>query len=129
MMIASYMRVSLVLTWRTVAAPAGTFIARVRNGAIQMPPPLLAYCQSENWTLFHFRVANEDQLTMLPVLPEDSATEFQASLDSQGTLWIPADIRKLIDLREQSVMLRVEDGAISMYLRKVFDTLGFRPHD
>jgi hypothetical protein len=92
-----------------------------------MPPPLLAYCQSENWTLFHFRIASEDQVTMLPVLPEDSASEFQASLGSDGALWIPADVRKLVDLREQSVMLRVEDGAISMYLRKVFETLGFRP--
>ena len=109
------------------APPAGTFIAQVRNGAIQMPPPLLDYCRSECWTLFHFRVDNEDQLTMLPVLPEDSTSDFQASLGSDGALWIPAEVRKIIALREQSVMLRVEEGAISMYLRKVFDTLGFRP--
>jgi len=93
-----------------------------------MPPPLYAFCQTENWTLFHFRIVDDDQLAMLPVLPEHSANEFHASLDSQGTLWIPANVRELIDLKEQSVMLRVEDGAISMYLRKVFETLGFRPH-
>ena len=92
-----------------------------------MPPLLLAYCKAESWTLFHFRVASEDQLIMLPVLPADSSSNFQASLGADGMLWIPADVRALIDLHEQSVMLRIEGGAISMYLRKVFDTLGFRP--
>jgi hypothetical protein len=28
---------------------------------------------------------------------------------------------------EQSVMMRIEDGAIGIYLRKVFETLGFGP--
>ena len=93
-----------------------------------MPPPLLAYCQAAQWTLFHFEFANEDQLTMQPVLPEDFTTEFQASLAPDGKLWIPANIRELVELREQSVMLRVEEGVINMYLRKVFDTLGFRPY-
>jgi hypothetical protein len=88
---------------------------------------LLAYCNAEGWTLFHFRVASEDQLIMLPVLPEDTASNFQASLSPEGMLWIPSDIRGMIDLHEQSVMLRIEGGAISMYLRKIFDTLGFRP--
>ena len=108
-------------------APAGTFIARVHDGAIQLPPLLLAYCRAEGWTLFHFRVANENQLIMLPIPPEDSESRFQASLSPDGTLWIPTDVRAMIDLHEQSVMLRIEGGAISMYLRKVFDTLGFRP--
>ena len=92
-----------------------------------MPPPLLTWCHAEKWTLFHFEVANEDQLTMQPVLPEDSTSEFQASLAPDGMLWIPAEVRNIIGLREQSVMLRVEAGVINMYLRKVFDTLGFRP--
>lgn len=92
-----------------------------------MPPPLLQYCESRNWSLFHFRVESEHQLTMVPVLPEDEAAEFQASLEADGRLWIPADLREEVSLGEQSVMLRVENDAISMYLRKVFDTLGFRP--
>jgi len=108
-------------------APAGTFIAQMRDGAIQLPPMLLAWCRAQSWTLFHFRVAGEDQVIMLPVLAEDSDSRFQASLGSDGTLWIPADIRAMVDLHGQSVMLRVEGGGISIYLRKVFDTLGFRP--
>jgi hypothetical protein len=107
--------------------PTGTFIARVRNGAIQLPPLLFAWCKAQKWTLFHFRVVSEDQLIMMPVLQDDAGSNFQASLDTEGTVWIPGDIRALIDLHEQSVMLRVEGGAISVYLRKVFDTLGFRP--
>src|SRR6201999_2548696 len=104
-MIASYISELEVCLLET---PAGTFIARVKNGAIQMPPMLLAWCRAEGWTLFHFRVATEDQLIMMPVLPEDSTLEFQASLTPEGMLWIPANIRGMIDLHEQSVMLRIE---------------------
>ncbi len=107
--------------------PAGTFLAPVRNGAIQLPPPLKEYCDAEGWSLFRFVVNGKDHLTMQPVLPEDSAVDFHASLGPDGRLWIPAELRKTVSLGEQSVMLRVENGAISMYLRKVFETLGFRP--
>lgn len=110
-----------------MTAPAGTFLAPVRNGAIQLPPPLKQYCEAEGWSLFRFVVTGDDRLTMQPVLPEDSGTPFHASLGSDGRLWIPADLRKTMSLGEQSVMLRVENGAIGMYLRKVFETLGFRP--
>lgn len=92
-----------------------------------MPPPLKRYCDAERWSLFRFIVRDDDRLTMQPVLPEDAGAEFHASLGDDGRLWIPAELREAVSLGEQSVMLRVEDGAISMYLRKVFDTLGFRP--
>jgi hypothetical protein len=108
-------------------APAGTFLAPVRNGAIQLPPPLKLYCEAEGWSLFRFVVTGGDQLTMQPVLAEDSAVDFHTSLGSDGRLWIPAALRQTVSLGEQSVMLRVEDGAIRMYLRKVFETPGFRP--
>jgi hypothetical protein len=110
-----------------VNAPAGTFLAKVRNGAIQLPPPLKHYCEAEGWSLFRFVVTDDDHLTMHPVLPEDSAASFHASLGADGRLWIPAELRKTVSLGEQSVMLRVENGVINMYLRKVFETLGFRP--
>jgi hypothetical protein len=109
-----------------MVAPAGTFLAPVRNGAIQLPPPLKLYCDAQGWSLFRFVVTGDDHLTMQPVL-RDSATPFHASLGADGRLWIPAELRKTVSLGEQSVMLRVENGAISMYLRKVFETLGFRP--
>ena len=111
-------------------APAGTFLARARNGSIQLPPPLKLYCEAEGWSLFRFVVTDDDHLTMHPVLPEqkeDTATPFHASLGADGRLWIPAELRKTVSLGEQSVMLRVENGVINMYLRKVFETLGFRP--
>ena len=110
-----------------MSAPGGTFLAPVRNGAIRLPPPLKQYCEAEGWSLFRFVVNGKDHLTMQPVLPEDSAVDFHASLDTDGRLWIPETLRHLVSLGEQSVMLRVENGAISMYLRKVFETLGFRP--
>ncbi len=92
--------------------------------------PLKLYCDAEGWSLFRFVVTGHDRVTMQPVLPEHTeatATPFHASLDPDGRLWIPAELRKTVSLGEQSVMLRVENGAISMYLRKVFETLGFRP--
>jgi len=64
---------------------------------------------------------------MQPVLAEDPAIDFHAGLGTDGRLWIPAALRQMVSLGEQSVMLRVENGAINMYLRKVFETLGFRP--
>ena len=110
-----------------MSPPAGTFIARVQNGAIQLPPPLRQYCAAEGWTLFHFAVVNKDQFIMQPVPQDDPTASFHASLDPGGRLWIPAELRESVSLGEQSVMLRVENGAIGVYLRKVFDTLGFRP--
>jgi hypothetical protein len=92
-----------------------------------MPPPLLQYCEEQGWSLFQFTVATSDQLTVSPVLPDDSVEDHQASLGADGKLWIPAELRESVSLGEQSVMLRLENGAIAMYLRKVFDTLGFRP--
>jgi len=94
---------------------------------MQLPPPLKQYCEAEGWSLFHFVVEGGDHLTMHPVLPERSGNAFHASLDADGRLWIPEDLRKTVALGEQSVMLRIENGAISVYLRKVFETLGFRP--
>lgn len=107
--------------------PAGTFLAPVRNGAIRIPASLRDYCDQQGWSLFRFDVIDGDHLTMHPVLPADSTTSFHASLAPEGLLWVPADVRKSVALGEQSVMLRIEDGAIHVYLRHVFDTLGFRP--
>jgi hypothetical protein len=70
---------------------------------------------------------DKDHLTMHPVLPRDPSSDFHASLSPDGLLWIPAELREPLALGEQSVMLRIESGAIHVYLRKVFDTLGFRP--
>ena len=104
--------------------PAGTFLARVRDGVMQLPPALKQYCEAQAWTLFHFAVIDDDHLTISPALHEDS---FHASLNPDGRLWIPEELRRQISLGEQSVMLRMEDGVMHMYLRRVFDTLGFRP--
>lgn len=107
--------------------PTGTFLAPVRDGAMRIPVPLKAYFDAEGWTLFRFEVIDADHLTIYPVLPRDSDADFHASLSPEGIIWIPADVRKSVALGEQSVMLRIEGGAIHVYLRKVFDTLGFRP--
>jgi hypothetical protein len=107
--------------------PAGTFLGPVRNGAIRIPGPLKEYCDAESWSLFRFDIVDKDHLTMHPVLPRDSSADFHASLTADGSLWIPAGLRQSLALGEQSVMLRIENGAIHVYIRKVFDTLGFRP--
>jgi hypothetical protein len=106
--------------------PAGTYLASVRNGSMQLPPAIAEYCRSAGWSLFCFIVADKDHVTIRPILPEQSGA-FHASLDADGKLWIPSELRRRIDLAEQSVMLRVENGGINMYLRKVFETLRFRP--
>ena len=107
--------------------PVGTFLARVRDGVMQLPPPLKQYCETQAWTLFRFAVVDEDHLTLHPVQTGDTGVPFHASLNPDGRVWIPAALRTQVSLGEQSVMLRIENGTINMYLRKVFDTLGFRP--
>ena len=107
--------------------PAGTFLAKVRNGAIQLPPPVKQYCEAMSWSLFRIAVMEANHLTMEPVFSGDPATDFQASLDADGKLWVPAELRQAVSLGEQSVMLRIEQGAVHVYIRKVFETLGFRP--
>lgn len=114
--------------------PAGTFLAKTRDGAIQFPPPLRAWCQAEQWDLFRVVQADADRLILEPVLSNHSGDEepalvdgYCSSLSADGKLWIPVKLRESVSLSEQSVMMRIEDGTIGIYLRKVFDTLGFRP--
>jgi hypothetical protein len=116
--------------------PTGTFLAKVRGGAVQLPPPLKRFCEGNDWTLFRVERRDRDRLEIRPILPDDLsggdplsgvADEFQSSLSADGHLWIPSPLRALVGLGEQSVMMRVENGAIEIYLRKVFETLGFGP--
>lgn len=118
-----------MLISRSVTPPAGTFLAKVRDGAIQFPPPLKAYCDAEGWDLFRIVPGDQDRLLLEPVIGEadDLVDGFCSSLPADGKLWIPAELRKSVSLLEQSVMMRVENGGIGVYLRKVFETLGFRP--
>lgn len=94
---------------------------------MRIPGPVREYCDAENWTLFRFEVVDADHIAMHPVLPGDASEDFHASVSPEGQMWIPADIRNSVSLGEQSVMLRIENATIHLYLRKVFDTLGFRP--
>jgi len=107
--------------------PEGTFLAPLRKGAIQFPPPLRRYCESEGWDLFRFVVLDHDHMRIEPVI-DDATEDFHASFTPEGLLWIPADLRHTVNLSEQSILLRLENGGISVYIRKVFEALGFRPH-
>jgi len=113
-----------------VAAPAGTFLAKVRDGLIQFPKPIHIWCESAGWTLFRVEVTDDDRLELNPVLGDDEidrSDEFHSSLSSDGKLWIPAVLRTMVGMGEQSVMMRVERVGIAVFLRKVFETLGFGP--
>jgi hypothetical protein len=110
--------------------PAGTFLAKVRDGAIQLPPPRKRYCDASQWTLFRVERLDNDRLQLRPIAPQEDAdvtADFHSSLTTDGRLWIPAALRELVSLGEQSVMMRVENEGIGIYLRKVFETLGFGP--
>jgi hypothetical protein len=110
--------------------PAGTFLAKVRDGAVQLPPPLKRFCEARDWTLFRVALQNENCLEIRPILRDELSDvdgDFQSSLSPEGRLWIPAPVRALAGLGEQSVMMRAENSAIHIYLRKVFETLGFGP--
>jgi hypothetical protein len=123
-----------------MAPLAGTFLANVRGGSIQFPTPLRVYCDAEGWDLFRIVPGDRDRLLLEPVLasdPEEADTDlievvdmvdgFNSSLSADGKLWIPAELRDAVGMQEQSVLMRVEGGGIGVYLRKVFDTLGFGP--
>lgn len=123
--------------------PTGTFLAKVRDGAIHFPPPLKAYCDKVGWDLFRIVPGDRDRMLLEPILSSDCSQPatasltgktdtdpidgFCSSLSADGRLWIPDTMRKSVSLQEQGVMMRVENGLIGVYLRKVFDTLGFRP--
>lgn len=111
--------------------PQGTYMAKVRAGCMHLPGPFRTWCAAEGWNLFRVLRRGDDLLRLDPVLPTDDldvTTEFCSSLEADGRLWIPETLRSLVSLGEQSVMIRAEDGAINVYLRKVFETLGFRPY-
>jgi len=52
--------------------PAGTFLAKVRNGAIQFPAPLKVYCDAEGWDLFRILPGDQDRLVLEPVTATDT---------------------------------------------------------
>jgi hypothetical protein len=113
-----------------VTPPAGTFLAEVRDSAIRFPPPIREFCDANNWTLFRVLTIDDHCLEIQPVLPDeesDMTTGYHSSLSPDSRLWIPAPLRALVALGDQSAMMRIENGAIRIYLRKVFETLGFRP--
>jgi hypothetical protein len=113
-----------------LAPPVGTFLAKVRDGLIHFPKPIQAYCESAGWTLFRVELIDEDRLALSPILGDDEVdfpNDFHSSLSSDGRLWIPALLRGMVGLGEQLVMVRIENGSIGVFLRKVFETLGFRP--
>ena len=130
-----------MLPSRAVTPPAGTFLAKVRAGCILFPRPIKEWCDGQGWDLFRIVAGDPDRLVLEPVLssarehdppstPDDApdfADDFRSSLSPDGCLWIPAKLRESVSLAEQNVMMRIESGGIGVYLRKVFDTLGFRP--
>lgn len=110
--------------------PSGTFLAKVRDGKVELPPPLRRFCEESGWTLFRIQRTGGSRLEIKPILPDDLSglsEEFQSCLSPEGRLWIPAPLRAMVGLGEQSVMMRAEKGAIGIYLRNVFETLGFGP--
>ena len=52
---------------------------------------------------------------------------FKTAVDSTGAINISEEIRLRISLDGQSVMVRIEEDVLRIYLRHVFKTLGFRP--
>ena len=80
--------------------------------------------------MFRVEVTDDDRLELNPVLGDDEidrSDEFHSSLSSDGKHWIPAVLRTMVGMGEQSVMMRVERIGIAVFLRKVFETLGFGP--
>ncbi len=123
-----------MLTSRAMAPPAGTFLAKVRSGAIQFPQPLKAYCEAEGWDLFRVVAGDRDRLfarTDHQQRDESDETDltgsYCSSLSADGRLWIPAELRESVALMEQSVMMRIENSTIGVYLRKASILWGFAP--
>ena len=120
------------MTAPTSTPPSGTFLANVRNGVIQFPPPLREWCVASGWNLFRVLVETPDSLRLEPdnedePFGEEDGETYESSFDPEGRLWIPSELREIVSLRDQMVMIRIENGLIRIFLRKVFDTLGFRP--
>lgn len=114
-----------------MSPPQGTFLAHVRSGHVQLPPPMVRFCAWAEWNFFRITPLDDERLELTPVLPGNDAEDvdegYHASLSNDGKLWVPSEVRDVVTLGDQAVMMRIEDGVIRMYLRRVFKTLGFGP--
>ena len=104
-----------------MTVPEGNYLARVRKNAIEFPPPIRRFCEEQCWGRFEVLVLDKDHLVLRPD-PDGTAM-----LNSESKLPLTEAIAQASQLGEQSVMLRIEDGLIHVAVRKVFETLGFRP--
>lgn len=104
-----------------MTVPEGNYLARVRKNAIEFPPPIRRFCEEQCWDRFEVLILDKDHLVLRP------DPDGPAMLNSESKLPLTAAIAQASQLGEQSVMLRIEDGLIHVAVRKVFETLGFRP--
>jgi hypothetical protein len=106
-----------------------TYLAQTRGERIQLPPAIAEQVRTAGWLdVLVVPAADNESLTAYP-LPHPGAPEsgFTTHIDDTDGLHISESIRKQIALDGQSVMVRIEEDVLKIYLRRVFKTLGFRP--
>jgi hypothetical protein len=106
-----------------------TYIAQTKGDRIQLPPVIAGQIRNAGWLAVLIAPAEDNEsLTAYP-LPHPMApiTGFTTQLDEKDGIHISDAIRRQVSLDGQSVMVRIEDDVLRIYLRHVFKTLGFRP--
>ena len=73
-----------MLTSLPVTEPIGTYLSRVHNGSMQLPPAIAEYCQAAGWSLFRFLITDKDHVTIRPVLPAEPGKFMPRSMPTAG---------------------------------------------
>ena len=106
-----------------------TYLAQTKADRIQLPPAIAEQVRNSGW--LDIMIAADDgneSLTAYPIPhPNAPAEGHTTQLDAQTGLCIGDKLRKQVNLDGQNVMVRFEGDALKIYLRRVFQTLGFRP--
>ena len=110
--------------------PAGTFLATTTDDRVQLPPAIVAFLRESQWTeVLVTSSAADEVITIYPIpyLGVSVETGFTSEMTADGVIAIGDQNRRTVGLNGQGVMVRVESDILRIYLRRVFQTLGFRP--
>lgn len=106
-----------------------TYIAKTEGDRLQLPPAIADYVRRAEWLdILVSPDSGAECITLFPLPhPDAPPTGFTTRLEPGGALHLSPEVCRLLRLDGQSVMVRVEGDVIRVYLRRVFQTLGFRP--
>ena len=106
--------------------PVGTYIARTEDDIIHLPSPVADYVVEAGWQRVRV-VPGDESVTIVPLPSPDAAGGHDAEVEAGGLVRIGSALQRQLGLEGQHVMVRFEGDTLRVFVRRVFQTLGFRP--